>query len=151
MIRLQKRINKKKKSLILLFVNRFMKHGLKDFIYKNFLLVIIRFKNKLKVSFNLFLNRIINAITPVIQLRPKFVSGIIYMLPTPVKYYKSLSLGLTWLIKAIKARREYEFRYRLLFEFRDILNNRGLTISYKRDYYKLALNNRAFLFKFRNK
>lgn len=151
MIRLKKRIQKTQKSLLLVFVNRFMKHGKKDFMYKNFLLVLIRFKNRLDLTFNQILNKILSFISPVLQLKPKFVSGIIYLLPKFIKDYKSNTLGLAWLVKAIKMRREYEFRYRMLFEFRDILNERGLTISYKRDYYKLSLVNRALLFKFRNK
>jgi small subunit ribosomal protein S7 len=151
MIRLKKRIQKTQKSLLLVFVNRFMKHGKRDYMYNNFLLVLIRFKNRLRLTFNQILFKILNIISPVLQLKPKFVSGIIYLLPKFIKDYKSNALGLAWLVKAIKMRREYEFKYRVLFEFRDILNERGLTISYKRDYYKLSLVNRALLFKFRNK
>lgn len=151
MIRLKKRINKQKKSLLLLFVNRFMRRGKKDFIYKNFLLVLIRFKRRLKIDFNRLLKRILNLISPVVQLKPKFVSGIIYLLPTFIKEYKAVSLGLTWFVKAIKLRREDTFRYRLLLEFRDILHLRGLTYKFKKEYYKLVLHNRALLFKFRNK
>ena len=151
MIRLKKRIIKSKKSLILLFVNRFVKGGKKDFIYKNFILALVRIKIKLKLNFNLILNKLINIIVPVINLKPKFASGIIYLIPTFIKFDKSISLGLTWFVKAIKLRREYNFKYRILFEIRDIFNNKGLTLNYKKEYYKLALTNRSLLFKFRNK
>jgi ribosomal protein S7 len=151
MIRLKKRINKTKKSLLLVFVNRFMRGGKRDFIYKNFILVLIRFKRAFKLTFNQVLSKILMFIAPAIQLKPKFVSGIIYLLPVNIKPYKANVLGLSWLVKAVKNRREYAFKYRLLMEFRDILKHRGLTLNYRRDYYKLALNNRALLFKFRNK
>lgn len=151
MIRLKKRIVKSKKSLILLFVNRFIRAGKKDFIYKNFILSLIRIKVKLNINFNVILNKLLNNIIPVINLKPKFASGVIYLIPTFIKFDKSVTIGLSWFVKAVKSRREYSFKHRLLFEIRDIFNQKGLTLSYKKDYYKLALLNRSLLFKFRNK
>jgi len=151
MIRLKKRILKSKKSFLLLFVNRFMREGKKDFMYKNFLLVLIYIKRILKISFNAILDRVLEAIRPLIQLKPKFVSGIIYLLPSYISDLKSRTLGLAWLVRAIKSRSEEEFKERLVCEIYDILHQRGLALSYRREYYKLCLNNRALLFKFRNK
>lgn len=153
MIRLKKRIVKTPKSLILLFVNRFMRDGKKDKLYKNFLLVLIRFKHFWQQPFNEILLKILHLITPVVQLRPKFVSGIVYMLPINIKAYKARVLGLSWLVKGVSKRSEVGFKYRLLGEFRDINNDRGFsyTLRYKKEYYKLVLANRALLFKFRYK
>jgi ribosomal protein S7 len=151
MIRLKKRILKSKKSNILLFVNRFMRAGKRDFLYKSFLLVLIRVKRFLKKPFSFILNQLLERIRPVVQLKPKFVSGIIYMLPAFINENKSKVLAFSWLVKAIKTRPEDDFRDRLLFEIYDIFENRGYTLRFRRDYYKLCLTNRALLFKFRNK
>jgi len=151
MVRLQKRISKSKKSFILVFVNRFMRDGKKDFMYKNFLLVLIYIKNRLKLAFDKILERVLENVRPLIQLKPKFVSGIIYLLPSFISEIKSKTLGLSWLVRAIRVRSEDDFKERLVSEFYDILHYRGLALSYRREYYKLCLNNRALLFKFRNK
>jgi ribosomal protein S7 len=151
MIRLKKRIVKRKKSLLLLFVNRFIINGKKDFIYKYFLIILVRLKFFLKLHFNIILRKILLIICPLVQLKPKFASGIIYLIPAPLKLLKSISLGLNWLIKAIRNRREYNFKYRLLFELKDILNFKGYSLKYKNEYYKLVMFNRALLFRFKNK
>lgn len=151
MVRLKKRISKSKKSFILLFVNRFMRHGKKDFMYKNFLLVLIYIKKRLKMPFDRILERILDDVRPLVQLKPKFVSGIIYMLPSFISEVKSKTLGLAWLVRAVRSRLEDDFKERLVSEFYEILHHRGYALSYRREYYKLCLNNRALLFKFKNK
>lgn len=151
MVRLKKRISKSKKSFILLFVNRFMREGKKDFMYKNFLLVLIYIKKRLKLTFDLILERVLDDVRPLVQLKPKFVSGIIYLLPSFVSEIKSKTLGLSWLVRAVRMRSEEDFKERLVSELYEILNQRGFALSYRREYYKLCLNNRALLFKFKNK
>lgn len=150
MVRSLKRISRSitRKSIILLFVNRFIKNGEKSILYKIFLRVLIFLKRKLQNSFNNILLNIIEIIAPLIQLKPKFASGVVYLIPDFPKYNKSFVLGLNFLVKAIKNRQEYSLQYRLLYEFRDILRNKGLTIRYKKEFYRLALSNRHLLFKF---
>jgi len=151
MIRSLKRINIVKKSLLFIFINRLIRNGKKSILYKTFLTVLIRLKFKLKKSFNNILEKIITAISPSIQLRPKFASGVIYLIPDFPKYKKSVVLGLSLFVRAVKQRREVLLKYRILYEFRDILRNRGLTLKFKKDFYKLGLNNRHLLFKFNKK
>ena len=151
MIRSLKRINIINKSLILFFINRFIRNGTKSILYKIFLKVLIRLKKRFKQTFNFLLNEIIEIISPLVQLKPKFSSGIVYMIPDYPHFNKSLVLGLSFFVKAIKLRREYQIYYRLLYEFRDILKYKGLTLKYKREFHKLALSNRHLLFKFSRK
>jgi len=148
MVRALKKRDITHKSLLIIFINRFIKNGSKFLIYKNFLSVLIVLKSKLKKSFNLILSEIMNLISPLIQLIPKFASGVIYLIPDFPKYKKSFTLGLNFLIKAIKNRKENSLNYRILYEFRDILNNKGLALKYKQEFYKLAITNRHLLFKF---
>lgn len=151
MIRSLKRINFTNKSLVMTFINRFIRKGIKYKIYQIFFLILIKLKKRLKESFDALLNRIILIISPLIQLKPKFASGVIYLIPDFPKYKKSLILGLNFLVKAIKNRREDGLKYRIFHEFRDILLNKGLSLRYREEFHKLALANRHLLFKFQKK
>jgi ribosomal protein S7 len=151
MIRLQKRVNKRLKSILFLFVNKFIKKGKKEFVYKIFCSILIKLKHFYQKSFDEILNIILETIKPLMGLKPKFASGIIYYLPTTIAEQKAINLGLLWLVKAIRQRRENFFRDRLLGEFKDILEGFGFTLKFKQDYYKMILDNRVLLYRFKKK
>jgi len=151
MIRLAKRVIKREKTILFLFINRFIKQGKKDFIYRSFVIILISLKKLFKKTFNQILFEILDFVTPLVELRPRFASGVIYYLPTPIKPYKSVVLGLAWLVKGVKMKNERSFVQKLLMECQDILQNCGNVSRLKNDYYKLILDNRVLLYRFKNK
>jgi len=151
MIRLQKRVIKRKRTLFFLFINRFIRSGKKDIIYSHWIITLIYIKKLFKYSFNKILLIILNNIKPLVELKPKFSSGIIYFLPFPIKEYKSIVLGLTWLVRALDKRFELSLKQKLMIEFEEIMYNRGAVSRLKRDYYKIILENRVLLYRFKKK
>jgi hypothetical protein len=157
MIRLQKRIVRRKKNLFFLFINRFIKAGYKDYIYINFLIVLIKLKRIYNYSFDGLLNFILNYIKPLVELRPKFSSGLIYYLPVPIKEHKAVVLGLSWLVKATYKRFEVTFQEKLFMELDCILEletkeySRSHVSIYKEEYYNTVLENRVLLYRFKKK
>ena len=111
MIRALRRINDTQRSLLLIFINRFLKKGFRLSIYNIFLSVLIVLKCRLKKTFNQILHELVEIISPLIQLKPKFASGIVYLIPDFPKYRKSFTLGLMFLTKAIKNRKENSLNY----------------------------------------
>jgi ribosomal protein S7 len=151
MIRLQKRVIKRKRTLFFLFINRFVRSGKKDIIYSHWIITLIYIKKLFKYTFNKILLIILNNIKPLVELKPKFSSGIIYFLPYPIKEYKSIVLGLTWLVRAIDKRFELSLKDKLMIELEEIMYNRGAVSRLKRDYYKIILENRVQLYRFKKK
>jgi ribosomal protein S7 len=151
MIRLQKRVIKRKRTLFFLFINRFIRSGKKDIIYSHWIITLIYIKKLFKYTFNKILLIILNNIKPLVELKPKFSSGIIYFLPYPIKEYKSIVLGLTWLVRAIDKRFELSLKDKLMIELEEIMYNRGAVSRLKRDYYKIILENRVQLYRFKKK
>jgi ribosomal protein S7 len=150
MIRLTRRIFKRKKTLIFLFVNKFIRNGVRDSIYKIFLIILIKLKKVLNKSFLSILNQILFSIKPLVRLKPFFASGIIYYLPYYASSDKSIVIALNWLVKSLKQRSLLSFKTRLMAELRDILLGKGVVLKKKVEYYKLILDNRMLMYRFRN-
>lgn len=90
------------------------------------------------------LNKAIDNVKPVLEVRPRRVGGATYQVPVEVRPDRRLSLALRWIITFARNRSEKKMVDRLANELLDALNNRGGAIKKKEDTHKMAEANKAF-------
>lgn len=153
MIRGKTRSIKKEMLKIIYFrlINRFVRNGKKDFILSLFFDSLVQLKKKIKVTFKFILERFFYRLRPLLQLKPLFSSGIVYQLPATLNTSKEYSMAVFWFYKGVKARPEKTLFERFSNEIMDLWFNKGFSLQLKRDYYKLIVQNRIFLYRFKKK
>lgn len=149
MVRVFKRIKKRTRSYVYIFINRFIKNGKKDLILKKIFKILIYLKKKKRKRINLILKNILYKIKPIIGLKPKFAAGLIYLLPTFIHPNKEVSMGLNWLNKSLKQRKKNKsFFFKFLNELELCYHNKGYTLKLKREFYQEIVDNRDLLYRF---
>lgn len=86
---------------------------------------------------------------PSIYFYIKYSSGRKYKIPCLISKKKSYGIALRWLFFSIKNRNELTLLLRLYGEITDIFNFRGQSFKQKSEVYKVARENRAFIFMFK--
>jgi small subunit ribosomal protein S7 len=86
----------------------------------------------------------INNIQPILETRSKRVGGTNYQVPTQVNPNRKETLGLRWLVKYSRIRKEKTMEERLAKEILDAANNVGGAVKKKEDTHKMAEANKAF-------
>jgi len=143
----------KEKLKIIYFriINRFVRKGKKDFIFNLFISAFFLIKRLRKRSFRRIVDRFFFLLRPLLQLRPLFSSGIIYQLPATLDVPKEYTMAVFWFYKAILGRTEYMLSDRIFNELVELFMKKGNAIELKKDYYKLIVQNRILLYRFKNK
>jgi ribosomal protein S7 len=145
----------KKKSLSSLgyfrIMNRFIRNGNKDFVYRCFLLATFAVKKKTGMSFNNIASLVFKYLRPLVKLKPHFSSGIIYQLPSSVDSRKELTMAVYWFYKAVQNRSERGLSNRIRAELLDLHKGQSPSIQLKIEYYKLIMANRVYLYRFKRK
>ena len=100
---------------------------------------------KLKISSKEdFLVQAIMNISPDIQIKSKRVGSSVYQVPIPLEMSKRINLGIRFLLKSSRSRKEYTMIDKLSNELVDAYNGKGLAIKKKDDIHKMAESNKAF-------
>jgi ribosomal protein S7 len=150
-VRIVKCLRNRERNFVNLFVSRFIKQGKKDIIYYIFVRVLFFLKKYKRISFNKILSYTINSLKPCIGIRPKFVSGVIYMLPSFIHPFKERTLAISWFFKSLKSQRGIPIAVKLYREFKLCFKNKGGSMQYKLDFYNIIFINRDLLYKFKKK
>ena len=83
---------------------------------------------------------------PNISLQSKRVGGVIYRLPRLIRNKsRSYSIGIRWIVKNARLRKEKGFEVRLANEIYDTYRGRGSTIRKKLEMHRIAALNRPFI------
>ena len=90
------------------------------------------------------LNKAMDNISPMVQLKSRRVGGANYQIPTEVSASRKIILSLQWLITAARARKGMPMAKRLASEIIEAYNNTGGAVKKKEDTHKMAEANRAF-------
>lgn len=86
----------------------------------------------------------INNASPAVEVRSRRVGGATYQVPTEVRPERRTTLGIRWLIRYARERREKGMKFRLAAEIIAAANGEGTTVKKKEDTHRMADANRAF-------
>lgn len=128
------------------FVCLLMKNGKKSVATKLLNNSLKGAANKLAVSEDTLLNQILTNVRPSVDARSKKVGRVSYIIPYAITEQQSIYLALKLLVKSARERREKQFVNRLVNEFIDSFNNKGLSVKKKNELHKLAEANKSFAF-----
>ncbi|MFP4460922.1 MAG: 30S ribosomal protein S7 [Thermotogota bacterium] len=130
--------------LVSRLINKLMYHGKKSksqkIVYGAFELV--REKTG-KDPLEMFKQAMDN-IKPDVEVKPRRVGGSTYQVPVEVAEPRKTSLGLRWLLAAIRSKRGRPMKYRLSDEIIAALESTGAAVKKKEDTHRMAEANRAF-------
>ncbi len=90
------------------------------------------------------LEKAVQNLTPLLEVRPRRVGGATYQVPVEVPSRRGLSLALRWFVRAARERKGMPMRERLAAEILDALNNTGGAIKKKEEMHRMAEANKAF-------
>lgn len=83
-------------------------------------------------------------IRPTLETKAKRVGGATYQVPMEVNSRRATAVGLRWLVKFSRERKERTMAERLANEIMDAANGVGASVKKREDTYKMAEANRAF-------
>ena len=83
-------------------------------------------------------------IRPTLETKAKRVGGATYQVPMEVNSRRATAVGLRWLVKFSRERKECTMAERLAAEIMDAANGVGASVKKREDTYKMAEANRAF-------
>ncbi len=126
------------------FVNNVMssgkKHLARRILYDAFDIVEQRTKqNPLDVF-----RKALNNVQPIIEVRARRVGGATYQVPSEVRPERSLALGMRWLIRYARERKDKSMSLKLAAEIIAASNGEGNAIKKREDTHKMAEANKAF-------
>lgn len=83
-------------------------------------------------------------VSPTLEVRSRRVGGATYQVPTEVRPERRTALGIRWLIRYSRERREKGTVAKLAGELIAAANNEGTAVKKKDDTHRMADANRAF-------
>jgi small subunit ribosomal protein S7 len=90
------------------------------------------------------LQKAINNITPMVELKSRRIGGSSYSIPIEIKHERGISIALSFLIKAARKRPGNKIINKLTNEIIDAANNTGASVKKKDELHKMAEANKAF-------
>lgn len=90
------------------------------------------------------LQKCVENVRPVLEVRSRRVGGATYQVPVEVKTRRSRTLAIRWIISYSRMRREKTMAQRLAGELLDAANRTGASIKKKEDLHRMAEANKAF-------
>ncbi len=127
------------------FINRVMERGKKSvaesIVYQalNKVSETLKIKNPLEL-----LERAVENVTPIVQVKSKRVGGATYQVPEEVRPEKGRSLGMGFLIEAARGRNEKSMAERLAREIMEAIENRGTAFKKREEIHRMADANKAY-------
>ena len=83
-------------------------------------------------------------ITPEMEVRPRRVGGATYQVPVEIRHDRRASLGIRWLVTAMRARKGRSSYLSLADELLDAYNHTGTAVRRREEVHRMAEANRAF-------
>ncbi len=126
------------------FINKLMMHGKKSIARRIMYNALDEASSELKMEPLELFNKIIENISPSVEVKSRRLGGTNYQVPIPVSPDRQVTLSVRWLIKSARDRKGIPMEKRLYKEFIDAYNNTGGAAKKKTDIEKMAESNRAF-------
>jgi small subunit ribosomal protein S7 len=86
----------------------------------------------------------LNNVSPSVEVRSRRVGGSTYQVPMEVRPERRVALGIRWILKYAKDRREKSLDEKLASEFIAAANGEGSAVKKREDVHRMADANRAF-------
>ena len=90
------------------------------------------------------LNKAIDNVRPLLELKSRRVGGATYQIPVEVRGDRGASLALRWIRNAAKGRKGKPMKQRLADEILEAYHGQGTAVKKKEEIHKMAEANRAF-------
>jgi len=90
------------------------------------------------------LDKCLDNIKPVLEVKPRRVGGATYQVPIEVSSGRANTLAIRWLVGFSRNRKEKTMDQRLASEILDGASNTGSSVKKKEDLHKMAEANKAF-------
>ena len=90
------------------------------------------------------LERALDNVKPVVEVKSRRVGGATYQVPVEVRPQRRQTLAMRWLIESSRSRSEKSMAQRLANELMDAADNRGAAVKKREDTHRMAEANRAF-------
>ncbi|OGR96997.1 MAG: 30S ribosomal protein S7 [Elusimicrobia bacterium RIFCSPLOWO2_01_FULL_64_13] len=90
------------------------------------------------------LNRAIECVRPLLEVRPRRVGGATYQVPMEVPHHRSITLAINWLLNSSRMKTGRPMLMRLSDEIVSASRKEGATYKKREDTHKMAEANKAF-------
>jgi len=130
--------------LVQKLINKVMLDGKKSIAEKIVYGAMDIIKEKTKQDPLSVLEKAVQNVTPLLEVRPRRVGGATYQVPIEVPPRRGLSLALRWIVRAARERKGMPMKERLAAEILDALNNTGGAIKKRDEMHRMAEANKAF-------
>src|SRR3990167_6672589 len=90
------------------------------------------------------LNKALDNVRPLLELKSRRVGGATYQIPVEVRGERGVSLALRWIRNAARGRKGRPMQERLAQEILDAYNGTGPAVKRREEVHKMAEANRAF-------
>jgi small subunit ribosomal protein S7 len=90
------------------------------------------------------LQKAVENVKPLLEVRSRRVGGATYQVPVEVKTRRGRTLAVRWIVTFARHRREKTMADRLAGEVLDAANRAGAAVKKKEDLHKMAEANKAF-------
>ena len=90
------------------------------------------------------LQKAVENVKPLLEVRSRRVGGATYQVPVEVKTRRGRTLAVRWIVTFARRRRERTMADRLAGEVLDASNRAGAAVRKKEDLHKMAEANKAF-------
>ncbi|MCD6363149.1 MAG: 30S ribosomal protein S7 [Synergistetes bacterium] len=131
-------------SLVTKFINCMMWDGKKivsEWIFYEAMKII---EGKMKKPPLEVLEKAVENVKPILEVRPRRVGGATYQVPVEVPPHRQLSLAVRWIINAARSKKGKPMCEKLAQEIMDAYKGEGAAVKKKEDVHRMAEANRAF-------
>jgi small subunit ribosomal protein S7 len=130
--------------LVAQLINRIMTQGKKSVSEKIVYEALNIIGQKEAVDPVAMLQKAVENVRPVLEVRSRRVGGATYQVPVEVKTRRSRTLAVRWIVTFSRTRREKTMAERLAGEVMDAAERTGQSIKKKEDLHRMAEANKAF-------
>ncbi len=133
-----------KSKLVTEFINKILWKGKKSLAEKIVYESLDILQNRTKENPMEILEKCMENVKPVLEIRPRRVGGATYQVPIEVTQERANTLAIRWIIGFARKRKEKTMSERLAGEILDGASNTGNSVKKKEDLHKMAESNKAF-------
>jgi small subunit ribosomal protein S7 len=130
--------------LVAQFINRVMTQGKKSVSEKIVYEALNIIGQKEGVDPVGMLQKAVENVRPLLEVRSRRVGGATYQVPVEVKSRRSRTLAVRWIVTFSRIRREKTMAERLAGEVMDAAERTGQSVKKKEDLHRMAEANKAF-------
>jgi small subunit ribosomal protein S7 len=126
------------------FINVVMSHGKKSVAEKIIYGALNQVVNKSKGEAIEVLNKALENVRPMVEVKSRRVGGATYQVPVEVRSSRRTALAMRWLVEAARSRGEKSMSLRLAGEIMDAYESKGSAVKKREETHRMAEANKAF-------